>query len=253
MHSTVVAALVFGCTFAGALAGLALHARLPDHHLDANSRDVIKLVMGLIATVAALVLGLLISSASRSYDEQEAEVQQLGVRLFQLDRNLERFGPESTDARRRLRRLVLAQVGSVASPDGSSVEIAPPLKAQQEAGELFDAVAGLVPKTDGQRFVQTDALRLLMSLADTRLLLNEQAHASISWPFLIVLAFWLTVLFIGFGLFARRNATVIAALLVGAISVAGAIFLIMELNRPYGGVMQISIAPIRNALTQMSR
>jgi len=254
MYSAALAALVFTCTFGGALAGLTLHARLPEHHLDANSRDVIKLVMGLIATVAALVLGLLISSASRSYDEQEAEVQQLGVRLFQLDRNLERFGPEATDARRRLRRLVLADVGAVASPDGNSLQTTTtPLEARHDAGELFDAVAGLTAKTDGQRFMQADALRLLMGLADTRLLLSEQAHASISWPFLIVLVFWLTVLFVGFGLFARRNATVIAALLVGAISVAGAIFLILELNRPYGGVMQISIAPIRNALTQMGR
>jgi hypothetical protein len=91
MSSTAIAALVFGCTFLGALAGLFLHARLPEQHLDSDSKDVIRLVMGLIATVVALVLGLLISSAHRSYDAQEAEVQQLGVHLFQLDRTLERF------------------------------------------------------------------------------------------------------------------------------------------------------------------
>jgi len=101
--------------------------------------------------------------------------------------------------------------------------------------------------------VQSQALRLLGTLGDTRLLLNEQARGSISWPFLLVLVFWLTVLFVGFGLFARSNATLIAALLLGALSVAGAIFLILELNRPYGGVMQISIVPIRNALEQMNR
>jgi hypothetical protein len=95
MSSTAVAALAFACTFLGALTGLVLHARLPEHHLDADSRDVIRLVMGLIATVAALVLGLLISSAHRSFDAQETEVQQLGVHLLQLDRSLEHFGHDA--------------------------------------------------------------------------------------------------------------------------------------------------------------
>jgi hypothetical protein len=129
-----------------------------------------------------------------------------------------------------------------------------PLQAQKEAAELFERVANLSPKTDPQRFMQSQALRLLAGLGDTRLLLNEQSRGSISWPFLVVLVFWLTVLFVGFGLFfARKNPTVVAALFLGAICVAGAIFLILELNRPYGGVMQICIAPIRNALIQMTR
>jgi hypothetical protein len=253
MSSPAVAAVVFGCTFFGALAGLFLHARLPQHHLDSDSKDVIKLVMGLIATMAALVLGLLISSAHRSYDAQEAEVQQIGVHLFQLDRALERFGPEASDARRLLYRIVVAEVELASTHDGAGVMTDKPFQAQKEAAVLFDKITGLAPKTEAQRFIQGQALQLLSGLADTRLLLNEQARASISWPFLVVLVFWLTVLFVGFGLFSRFNATIVAAFIVGAVSVAGAIFLILEMNRPYTGMMQISIAPIRNALTQMIR
>jgi Protein of unknown function (DUF4239) len=253
MSSTAVAALVFGCTFLGALTGLFLHARLPDHHLDDKSKDVIKLVMGLVATVAALVLGLLISSAHRSYDEQEAEVQQLGVHLFQLDRTLEHFGQDASTARKLLHQIVSAEIAYASRKDGLGIATDMPLQAQKEAAELFHRVANLSPKTDAQRFMQSQALRLLAGLGDIRLLLTEQARGSISWPFFVVLVFWLTFLFVGFGLFARKNPTVIAALFVGATSVAGAIFLILELNRPYGGVMQISTAPIRNALTHMSR
>jgi hypothetical protein len=253
MSSPLIAAVVFGCTFLGALAGLVLHVRLPVHHLDGDSKDVIKLVMGLVATIAALVLGLLISSAHRSYDAQEAEVQQIAVHLFQLDRALERFGPDARDARNVLHRLVSAEVRYASTSDGSGAMTDKPLQAQKEAAELFDRIAGLSPKTDAQRFIQGRALQLLASLADTRLLLSEQAQASISWPFLVVLVFWLVFLFVGFGLFARFNATIVSALLVGAISVAGAIFLILEMNRPYTGLMHVSIAPIRNALTQMGR
>ena len=253
MSSTSIAALVFGCTSIGALLGLLLHTRLPAHHLSADSQDVIKLVMGLIATVVALVLGLLISSAHRSFDEQRAEVQQLGIHLSQLDRTLERLGQDASEARDLLHRIVSAEIDFATSTRDFGVMTDKPLQAQKEAADLFDRVANLSPKTDAQRFMQTEALRLLAGLGDTRLLLNEQARGSISWPFLVVLVFWLTILFVGFGLFANKNGTVITALFLGAVSVAGAIFLIVELNRPYGGVMQISIEPIRNARSQMSR
>jgi hypothetical protein len=253
MNSWLVAALVFGCTFLGALVGLRVHSRLPEHHLAPDSRDVIKLVMGLIATVSALVLGLLISSAHRAYEAQDAEVQEIGVHLFQLDRALGRFGPEAKDARDKLRQIVEGELKRASTPGGIQAAINEPSHAQQQAAELFDMVSSLTPKTDPQRFIQTRALQLLSGLGNTRLLLNEQARGVISWPFLVVLVFWLTVLFIGFGLFARPNATVTLALLLGAISVAGAVFLILEMNRPYAGIMHISIEPIRNALSQMGR
>jgi hypothetical protein len=252
MSSIGIAALAFACTFLAGLAGLVLHARLPDHHLDGDSKDVIKLVMGLIATVAALVLGLLISSAHRSYAAQESEVQQLGVHLFQLDRILERFGPETRDARALLRRIVVSEFQHASTADGAAL-IENPLRAQKEAAELFDRISRLSPTNEAQRFIQSRSLELLGILADTRLLLSEQARGSITWPFLVVLIFWLAVLFVGFGLFARNNATIVAALFLGAVSVSGAIFLILEMNRPDTGLMRISIAPIRNALTQMGQ
>lgn len=251
MSSSTIAVLILATTFIGALSGLALRNRLPSHHLGDDSRDVIKLVLGLIATVAGLVLGLLISSAHRSYDAQEAEVRQIAVNLFQLDRTLEQLGPETAVSRRLLRQIVTSEVESTATPSGKGVATNKPLQAQRQTAELFDSVASLAPKTDTQRFMQAQALRLLGNMGDMRLLLSEQARGSLSWPFLIVLSFWLTTLFVGFGLFARRNATVVTALFMGAVCVAGAVFLILELNRPYGGVIEISIEPIRNALSQM--
>ena len=251
MSSISVTMVAFACTFGGALLGLFLHERLPEQHVSSESRDVIKLVMGLVATVSALVLGLLISSAHRSLDEQEAEVQQLAVHLFQLDRTLERFGPDAADARERLYRIVSQEIASIATKDFTGLASAKPLQAQQDVADLIDRIATLSPKTDAQRFSQAQALRLIANLGDVRLLLNEQSRGSISWPFLIVLVFWLTTLFVGFGLLAKRNATVATALMLGALSVAGAIFLILEMNRPYGGVMQVSIAPIRDALQNM--
>src|SRR6476619_989312 len=130
MISVAVAVIVFACTFAGGLAGLYLHGRLPQHHRQSESKDVVKLVMGLVATVAALVLGLLISSAHRSYESQQAEVQQIAVHLFQLDRALERLGPDARESRALLHRLVKAEVDRASERGGIQKSIDAPLEAQ---------------------------------------------------------------------------------------------------------------------------
>ena len=253
MSSILVAALVFACTFGGALVGIFLRVRLPETHRDNDSRAVLQLVMGLIATMSALVLGLLISSAKSSYDTQKAEVQQQGIHVLQLDRILARFGPDATEARNQLRQIVLTDIARTWPNDGGGAAPYDRLQAQKEGEELFERIARLSPQTDAQRLDQSRAQQLLVNLWETNHLLAEQSGGALSWPFLMVLVFWLTVLFVGFGLFTRFNVTVIAALLVGSLSMAGAVFLILEMNQPYSGVMQISSAPLRNAVTQMGR
>ena len=113
MNSLLIASIVFVCVFGGAMAGTLLHVKLPENHRDGDSRDVIKLVMGLIATIAALVLGLLIASAHTAYDTQESEVRQLAVHLALLDRILAGYGPEAADARSMLREIVVADVDRI--------------------------------------------------------------------------------------------------------------------------------------------
>jgi len=253
MSAIAVSIAVFACTFAGALAGLLIHARLPASHLEGDSKDVVKLVMGLMATLSALVLGLLISSAHHSYELQQQEVQIIGISIFQLDRALERLGPDAKDARELVRHIVTAELARASATDGMLTAIETPIETQRAAAALFDRIAAHSPGNDMQRIAQQRALHLLNTLGETRLLLTEQSRGAISWPFLVVLTFWLTILFAGFGLFARTNTTVIVSLGLGALSVAGAVFLILEMNRPYTGIMQISIEPIRSALTQMSR
>ena len=246
MNSTLIAVLVFVFVFGGALAGVAI--RVPAHHQDAETKDVVKLVMGLVATISALVLSLLIASAHSSYDIQESEVQQLGAQLVLLDEVFAHYGPEANDARAQLRRMVKVELARL-WPDAGAARAA--TRAPQNyvpTEDLFDTVARLTPNSEAQRSAQARALQLMTTMGTTIRLLHQQAGGSLSWPFFVVLVFWLVVLFAGFGLYARRNATVIAALFVGALTVAGAIFLILEMNRPYSGLMEISSVPIRDAL-----
>ena len=252
MNSLIVGLIVFALAFGAGLAGIVLHPKLPAQHREADSKDVVKLIMGLIATIAALVLSLLIATAHSGYDAQESEVQALGVHIVQLDRILANYGPDGQEARSMLREIVVNELDAIWPKNGAVVNLRAPL--ERGAGEkLFGRVANLTPTTDAQRFARGRALDILTTMADTRRLLYEQASGSLSWPFFAILVFWVVVLFLGFGLLTRFNATVVAALFVGALSVAGAIVLILEMNRPYSGFMQISSTPIRSALTAISQ
>jgi hypothetical protein len=252
LNSTTVGLLAFGVTFGASLMAMFIGDWLPEHHLDSYSKELVRLVMGLIATITALVLGLLVSSAHSAYDAQRVELQQLSVHIYQIDRILARFGPDAIESRELLRRIVAADIARIWAIDGAGAAKYAPLSAQQEAEGLFDDIAGLLPKSDLQRLGQSRALQLLASIGETQRLMVEQAQGGLSWPFLSVLVSWLTILFFSFGLFARFNVTVVVALFVGSLSVAGAIFLILEMNQPYNGWMPVRSAPLRDALTPMN-
>jgi hypothetical protein len=252
VNTATTALLAFGCTLGAALIGIALRERLPAEHLDGDAKDAVKLVMGLIATMTALVLGLLISSAHSAYDQQASELQQLGVHLTELDRILAHF-EDAAPQRQLLRRIVADDIARVWPNNGGSGITKVPLEAARDAGGLFDAVAGLKAQTDLQKFGQSRAMQLLTSIGETRRLLSEQAGNAISAPLLVTLVAWLTLLFFGFGLFARFNTTVVAAFVIGAGSVSASLFLILEMSQPYHGWIKVSSAPLRNALAQMGQ
>lgn len=253
MNASGTASIICGCSFGAGLLGMALYRKIPDDHLDAGSKDVVKLVMSLIATMAALVLSLLIASGSSSYQAQEHEVQSLSANVILLDRLLSFYGPDAQETRDLLRQGVAAFHERIWSPNSARAADLDPRATQGATNAFVHKLQMLSPKTDSQSMLKSQAMQISQNLGQTRLLMFEQSGSSISWPFLAVLVFWICMLFLGFGLFARFNATVTVALLIGAVSVAGAIFLILELNKPYQGFMRISDAPLRNAFVLIDR
>jgi hypothetical protein len=249
VNSTTAGLLVFACTFGASLLAIAVRQRVPEHHLEGDSKEAVRLVLGLIATLTALVLGLLISSGYASDQVQQGEVEQLGVHLFQLDRSLAQFGPETVEQRAELRKMLAGIITRVWPTEGT-VKLASG-SLQEEGESFFSGIVALAPKSELQRLAQSRALQLLEKIGETRQFLIRQSQARLSRPVLIALLFWVTALFTGFGLLARFNWTVIAALFVGAVSIAGAVFLIVEMSQPYGGWIQISSSPLRAALAQM--
>lgn len=250
MTALLIGLLVFGLVYGGALVGILLQKKVPADHRDRQSKEVVQLVMGLIATMAALVLSLLIASTHTYYDTQQEEMQKLARDVVLLDEALARFGPETKAVRQTLRDDVVAATQAISPEEGvGSANVAPGGHKQH----LFELVQSLQPKTSAQQFDQSKSVELMTAIASTRLLIHEQATNAVPAALVVVMVSWLTLLFVGFGLFARVNATVLVSIGFGAFSVAAAIFLILDMSHPYRGLIHVSSAPIIGALEQINR
>jgi hypothetical protein len=251
MSAIVISAIVFACVFGGATLGVLFRTILPNRHLSDESKETVKLGMGLVATMSALVLGLLVSSAKGFYDTQSTDLTQMSANVVMLDRLLAHYGPETKETRDLLRVAVAANLDQIWPQERSQAsDLAPPAA---DGDAVLENIQALSPRDERQRALQAQAVNMAIALAQTRSLMYEQATGSVSKPMLIVLVFWLTMVFFSFGLFAPRNAVVIASFLVSALSVSGAILLILDMYTPYGGLIALSSAPLRFALAHLGR
>lgn len=251
MSSFAIGGIVFGFVFGGAVLGVLLRSFLPTTHLSAETKDAVRLGMGLVGTMAALVLGLLVASAKSSYDAQTIALTELSAKTVLLDRVLRGYGPEAKEARESLRGGIVRIMEKVwPKEQTTSAQLLPTVSASED---LYGMVQALSPKDDRQRVLQSQALSMMMGMGQTRWLMYEQVATSVSRPLMIMMVFWLTIIFISWGLFAPSNATVLASFFVAALSVSGAIFLILELYAPYSGWLRTSNEPLRLALAVLGQ
>ncbi len=254
MSSQVISLIAFGCIFGGMMLGMFLRGVLPGHHLSDESMGVVKLGTGMIATLAALVIGLLIASAKGSFDTMNNGLIHTGSKIVLLDRVMAQYGPETKEARAVLRRGVASVITRIWPKDRIEQREIKPLDPRAGIEALQEKLLQLTPQNDAQRWAQSRALQVSGEIAETRWLLFEQVgQSSLSMPFFVILVFWLVVIFFSFGLSSPRNATVIVVLLICALSAAGSLFLIQELDRPFGGLITISSTPLRNALAYLGQ
>jgi hypothetical protein len=247
------AAVVFACVFLGALAGTALRSALPEHHLSDDSKDVVKMATGLMATMSALVLGLLIASAKGNFDTQYNLLKEIAADVVLLDRVLAHYGPETKDIRDKIRQGVSTRLDTTWPEDTSRDVAADSPQSSLAAEGVDDEIRELSPKNEFQHELQMRALQIDGDTMHTRWLLFGSAGSAIQTPFLVVLVFWVTVIFVTFGLFAPRNGTVTVVLFVTSISVSCAIFLILELGTPFDGILKMSSAPLRFTIDHLGQ
>jgi len=253
MNPTAIGTVVFACAFGGALVGMRLRATLPEHHLKDDSRDTMKLGIGLIATMTALILGLVTASAKSSFDALDLTVKRMATQVLSLDRALARYGPETGEIRAAVKHAVASRI-DIAWPQDLPRPARPdPAELMREAEAIGGRIHGLSPQNDTQRWLRSRALDLAEAVLEARWGVFGTGSSSVPVLFLVVLVFWLTITFASFGLFAPRNATVIAVLFVCALSVAGAVFLILEMDGPFEGLIKVSADPLRFAHSRLNQ
>jgi hypothetical protein len=243
--------IALACVFGGSLLGVFCRPRLRDEYKASDSKEVVRLVMGLVVTTVALALGLLVGSAKSFYDTQNAEVTQIAANYIMLDNVLAHYGGEAAGVRGALRTELAFQVeesGRVESKTYSNIR-----SGVRVGGSVLDMLQQLSPKDDGQRFLKQQGLNLEMQLGQTRWLMFAQATVPFPQLLLTMLIAWLFVLFVSFGIFAPRNPLVLTGLFVSATAVCGAILLILEMYNPQAGLIRVSVAPLRAALEQLGR
>jgi hypothetical protein len=247
-----VAFITFACTFSCAVAATFVRSWLPPTHLSKESQDIVRLGIGLVATMTALLLGLVTAAARSAFDSQDTALRNSAAAILTLDRHLARYGPETKPTRDLIRRTVAYRLEVIWPEQGAgglhvdSSEGGPPIE------EIENQILRLSPQTEDQRWLKSEALKLAEEVVRARWRVLSSG-GSVPVPFLVVVIFWLTVTFTSFGLYAPRNGTVVAVLFVAAVSVAAAVFLILELDGPFDGVIKVSSFPLRFVLTQLGQ
>ena len=253
MDSVTKSVIALACVFGAALLGMFFSKRMPDEYHASDSKDVVRLVMGLVVTTVAIALGLLVGSAKTFYDTQNAEMAEIAANYVLMDRLLGQYGPDASDARGALRTILARQLEERKQLLGSSKTYSD-IKSGAAVGEMIvDKLQMLSPKDDNQKFLKQECLNLQVQLGQIRWLMFAQNTVPFPKFLLVMLIAWLILLFVSFGIFAPRNLLVLAGFLASAAAVCGAILLILEMYNPQSGLIRVSDAPLRAAMTQLGR
>jgi hypothetical protein len=244
--------VTFASTVCGMLLGMVLRACLPAAYLNSETKEVIRLGVGLLATLSAVAISLMIASAKTSYDTQDAHFRQFSADVILTDQLLAQYGPEAVKVRKLMRIAVPAALDRIWREKAVGAAQSNAFSTSSVAEQLYDAIEALSPANDAQRLLKPRIDHAAADIARARLLMFADVDTPIQRPFLLILVFWLTVIFISFSLFVEPGPVVLVAMLIFALSVASALFLVADLSRPFSGLMQISNVHLREALAPLN-
>jgi hypothetical protein len=250
MSSLALSAIIFALVLGGILLGAWLRKKLPHHHLKQDAQDVVRLGVGLIGTIAALVLGLMIASAKSSFDTQSGQVKQITANVILVDHLLTEYGAETLPIRRQLREVMIGFAARLWQEKQTNTTR--PFETNSAAEQVYMEIQALAPQTELQKSLQARAVQIATDVAQLRLLLFAENDNAIPTPFIAVLTIWLIIIFASFSLFAELNPTTFCFLALFALSASGALYLILELSQPFAGLMEIPSAPLRDALAPLA-
>jgi hypothetical protein len=245
-----MSSLVFALIFVSALVGMFIRRVAPDAHFSPEAMDTVRLAIGLVVTMTGLVLGMLVSSAKTFYDSEKNQVAEMASQIILLNDLLSAYGPETAQTRNEARQFVEDAIDRIWPSEKSQMY---QLRPQDNDQNLYKQLELLAPKNETQAAAKAQLISSTITLKRTYWLMYLQSEqTSIPIPLLVVVTSWLMAIFVSFGIFAPRNATVILTLIVCALAVSAAVFIIMSMYLPFGGILKISPVAVRDALSQMA-
>jgi hypothetical protein len=249
------ALLVGLVVFAGGALGLALQRILPDESTTGGPRDMIGAVVGLLTLLSALTMGLLIWTAYAVYAGQNAAIQNLAAKVLQLDLALSDYGPDALPVRKNLRDVVGKTVDEIWGAKATDADFAATnfAAAVRNLRDREKALADLHPSTDAQKEALAIANSTVDAIGQARLQMSFALASPVSYPLIMIVVGWGVFLFCGFGLMSKGHAMSLVAVIVGAIAVASAVYMILDLSSPYSGIFRASSAPLEQVLAVMGK
>ncbi len=250
MNAAFLSAIIAAVIFSGALLGFALPRVLPERHLSKETLDAIRLGTGMLSVLASLVLGLLVATVKTSFDTTDSDVRAYAADLIVLDETLRDYGSAALPTRRMVRDytdLLLTDVWLT----GDHPYIIENRQAGQALEHIREQIRALPAATPDQKWLLDQALQLVTTLLRQRWLLIEHAGPSIQPVIIWVLVSWIVAIFVSFGINAPRHATMVVAFLVVAAAIGSALFLVLEMDTPFEGVLRVSAQPVATALSHM--
>lgn len=246
MSALPVFLAIFIALFGAIFLGSWIRSKLSEQHQAPETKDTVRQAMALVSTMSALLLGLLVSAASGTYNDATKIVDDMSAKIVNLDSTLELYGPEAAQARADLRTATQDVVNHIWAAQGNlPSRLGPRIKTGDQA---YTSLMKLAPKDEMQTSLKAEALRNMYDAFAISSALYTKSTPSIS-PFLLaVVVGWLAIIFISYSVFAPRNAMSLAAMGLSALAVFGALVMIWELDRPFDGLMAVSSEPMRIAI-----
>jgi hypothetical protein len=251
VESVLFALGVAVLAFAAGLLGLRLHDQLPEKHAPDRSREMIGAMTGMLSLLMAIVLGTLVGAAYSLYAVEKSEIETLSARALQLDSALEALGPDAQPGREGLRKAIKQSYDKIWGHETADFE-SMDLKSVVTGGKILEKfLASLTPKTDAQKQALANASAAATQMQQTRILMDLQVSSGVNWPMLMIVVCWSLLLFCGYGLVSPVNATVVVSMALGAVAIASAIFLIIELTNPFVGLIKLPSGPVLETLSAL--
>ena len=246
-NTLIIGLIVLAALLAGAFAGVKFRDRLPKHHLTDDTKNLVSVSTAVVATISALVLGLLISNANTRFTRLGGEVTALSAQILRLDHVLRRYGADAEPARNMLLQYAEHKADDLFPDDPADVRLSDP-GTYELLQRAEDMLLTLKPANPRDQWWLAQAMTLAAKIGDARWLLAQQTGQGTPKAFVALLVFWLALLFASFGLFAPRNLTSAVTLTLCALAVAGAVAMFLELEQGFGGLIRISPEAMRQAV-----